>query len=208
MEKFIAQTEKYTIWQIGTENLYELADFVVRENYKHHVGHYTSEDIQNEIALVYQEELLYADTSIVFLVRDLEGRTIGSIRIFRWDRHQTLPIQKLFGINPLTSIHAEEEYSYWHIGRFAIDSFAGISTLTLFKQLMIYAIHPIVQTEQSYMVAETDSKLLKVMNALGIQTTQLGESLNYLASETIPVCSSREGLIPFYNRYKGLRVVS
>ena len=107
MEKFIAQTEKYTIWQIGTENLYELADFVVRENYKHHVGHYTSEDIQNEIALVYQEELLYADTSIVFLVRDLEGRTIGSIRIFKWDRHQTLPIQKLFGINPLTSIHAE-----------------------------------------------------------------------------------------------------
>lgn len=91
MEKFIAQTEKYTIWQIGAENLYELADFVVRENYKHHVGHYTSEDIQNEIALVYQEELLYADTSIVFLVRDLEGRTIGSIRIFKWDRHQTLP---------------------------------------------------------------------------------------------------------------------
>ena len=55
MEKFIAQTEKYTICQIGTENLYELADFVVRENYKHHVGHYTNEDIQNEIDLVYQE---------------------------------------------------------------------------------------------------------------------------------------------------------
>ncbi|MBR4846118.1 MAG: hypothetical protein IKU98_06830 [Bacteroidaceae bacterium] len=208
MEKFIAQTESYTIWKISTENLFELAEFVVRENYKHHVGHYTDEEIRHEIELVYQEELLYADTSIAFLVRNLEGRTIGSIRIFKWDRHQILPIQKLFGINPLTSIHAGEEYSYWHIGRFAIDSFAGISTLTLFKQLMVYAIHPIIQTEQSYMVAETDSKLLKVMNALGIQTTQLGESLNYLASETIPVCSSREGLIPFYNRYKGLRAVS
>lgn len=204
MQKIIAQTEKYTIWQISAENLYELAEFVVRENYKHHVGHYTNEDIQNEIDLVYQEELLYADTSVAFLVRNLQGHIIGSIRIFRWDRHQTLPIQKLFGINPLTSIHAEEEYSYWHIGRFAIDSFAGISTLTLFKQLMVYAIRPIIQTEQSYMVAETDSKLLKVMNALGIQTTQLGESLNYLASETIPVCSSREGLISFYNRHKSL----
>lgn len=74
--------------------------------------------------------------------------------------------------------------------------------------LMVYAIHPIIHTDQSYMVAETDSKLLKVMNALGIQTTQLGESLNYLASETIPVCSSREGLIPFYNRYKELHIVS
>jgi len=208
MEKFIAQTESYTIWQISTENLFELAEFVVRENYKHHVGHYTDEEIQREIALVYQEELLYADTSVAFLVRNLQGHIIGSIRIFKWDRHQILPIQKLFGINPLTSIHAGEEYSYWHIGRFAIDSLAGISTLTLFKQLMVYAIHPIIQTEQSYMVAETDSKLLKVMNALGIQTTQLGESLNYLASETIPVCSSREGLIPFYNRYKGLRAAS
>lgn len=206
MERIIAHTQKYTISQISIENFYELAEFVVHENYKHHVGHYTDEEIQSEIDLVYQEELLYADTSLAFLVRNPDGRIIGSIRIFKWDRHQILPIQKLFGINPLTSIHAGEEYSYWHIGRFAIDSFAGISTLTLFKQLMVYAIHPIISTDNSYMVAETDSKLLKVMNALGIQTTQLGESLNYLASETIPVCSSREGLICFYNRHKELYV--
>lgn len=204
MTTLIAKTNLYTIWQIGRESLRELAEFVVRENYKHHVGDCTNEKIRNETDLVYQEELLYADTSMAFLVRNPQGNTIGSIRIFKWDRRRLLPIQKLFGINPLTSICSEYEYSYWHIGRFAIDSFSGISTLTLFKQLMVFAIHPVVQTEQSYMIAETDSKLLKVMNALGIQTTRLGKSLNYLASETIPVCSSREDLSPFYNKYKRL----
>ena len=37
------------------------------------------------------------------------------------------------------TIHSESDYSYWHIGRFAVDSFVGIPTLTLFKQLMVYA---------------------------------------------------------------------
>lgn len=102
------------------------------------------------------------------------------------------------------AIHSESDYCYWHIGRFAIDSFAGIPTITLFKQLMMYAIHPIVCDDNSYMIAETDSKLLKVMNALGIETIQLGNSVNYLASETIPICSSKNGLIWFYKHYENL----
>ena len=69
---------------------------------------------------------------------------------------------------------------------------------------MVYAVHPIVCDEKSYMIAETDSKLLKVMNALGIETIQLGHSINYLASETIPVCSSKNGLLLFYKHYRRL----
>lgn len=57
---------------------------------------------------------------------------------------------------------------------------------------MVYAVHPIVCENESYMIAETDSKLLKVMNALGIKTVQLEQSVDYLASETIPVCSSKK----------------
>lgn len=100
--------------------------------------------------------------------------------------------------------HTEEKYNYWHIGRFAIDSFAGISTLLLFKQLMVYAINPIIQSENSYMIAEVDIKLLKTLNILGIQTIKFGNSKRYLASETIPICSSREDLSSFYDRYKVL----
>lgn len=204
MEKQVYANEHYRIWQLGKESLYELAEFVVQQNYKHHVGSISSEYIKGEIDAVYQEELLYADCSTIFAVRDVVDRIIGSIRVFKWDRKQALPIQKIFGINPLTAIHPEEDCSYWHIGRFAIDSFAGIPTITLFKQLMVFAVHPIVCDEESYMIAETDSKLLRIMNALGIETVQLGESLNYLASETIPICSSKNGLLIFYHHYKNL----
>mgnify|MGYP002964840478 FL=1 len=152
----------------------------------------------------FQEELQYIDSSIIFAVRNMMGKIIGSIRVFKWDRKKTLPVQKIFGVNPLSSIHTEVDYNYWHIGRFAIDSFSGIPTITLFKQLMIYAIHPIVCDDKSYMIAETDSKLLTVMNALGIQTVQLGDSVNYLASETVPIYSSKIGLLPFYNHFRKL----
>lgn len=177
---------------------------MVKENYKHHIGNLSSQNIKNEINEVYKEELLYADNSIILVVRNVEGKIIGSIRVFKWDRRTLLPIQKIFGINPLSVIHSEEDYNYWHIGRFAINSYAGIPTVTLFKQLMIYAVHPIVCDNKSYMIAETDRKLLRVMNALGIETIQLGDSLNYLASETIPVCSSKKGLLMFYNHYQNL----
>lgn len=205
MEKLIYTNRQYSIWQLtGKECLRELAEFVVRENYKHHVGDFSYESIKDEIDSVYQEELQYIDSSMIFVVRNEAGKVIGAIRVFKWDRKKTLPIQKIFGINPLMIIHSESDYSYWHIGRFAVDTFAGIPTITLFKQLMVYAVHPIVCDTKSYMIAETDSKLLKVMNVLGIETIQLGHSINYLASETIPVCSSRNGLLLFYKHYANL----
>jgi hypothetical protein len=129
---------------------------------------------------------------------------IGSIRVFKWDKKQQLPIEKIFGINPMTAIHDEPKYNYWHIGRFAIDSFSGISTLMLFKQLVFLSIKPIIEDTDSYMIAEMDSKLLRTLNALGIETIQLGESVQYLHSETIPVCAKREGLLYFYNKYKDI----
>ncbi|WMI96704.1 hypothetical protein [Bacteroides fragilis] len=209
MEKLIYTNGQYNIWQlVGKENLNELAEFVVRENYKHHVGDFSSESIKNEIYSVYQEELQYIDNSTIFVVRNDAGKIIGSIRVFKWDRKKTLPLQKIFGINPLTAIHSETDYNYWHIGRFAIDSLAGIPTVILFKQLMVYAVHPIICDSKSYMIAETDSKLLKVMNALGIETVRLGHSINYLASETIPVYSSKNGLLLFYSHYENLYIAS
>ena len=204
MEKLVCVNENYRIWQLDKESLHELAEFVVTENYKHHVGSFTAASIKAEVDSVFQEELQYIDSSIIFAVRNMMGKIIGSIRVFKWDRKKTLPVQKIFGVNPLSSIHTEVDYNYWHIGRFAIDSFSGIPTITLFKQLMIYAIHPIVCDDKSYMIAETDSKLLTVMNALVIQTVQLGDSVNYLASETVPIYSSKIGLLPFYNHFRKL----
>ena len=126
MEKLVCVNENYRIWQLDKESLHELAEFVVTENYKHHVGSFTAASIKAEVDSVFQEELQYIDSSIIFAVRNMMGKIIGSIRVFKWDRKKTLPVQKIFGVNPLSSIHTEVDYNYWHIGRFAIDSFSGI----------------------------------------------------------------------------------
>ena len=68
---------------------------------------------------------------------------------------------------------------------------------------MMYAITPICKDKNSVAFAECDSKLLKVMNLMGIKTEIIGDSINYLGSETIPVSMNYEGLKGFYdaNRY-------
>ncbi len=120
---------------------------------------------------------------------------------FLWNRQSVLPLERIYGINPLEAIHSDVKFNYWHVGRFAIDSTSGISTFTLFKSLMALAVQPIVGDSDSYMVAEIDCKLLKVMNALGFETNQLGDSLYYLTSETAPISSSKQGIMGFYSKY-------
>lgn len=89
MEKLVYTNVYYKIWQLGKENLHELAEFVVMENYKHHIGNFSSK-YSTEIEKVYQEELQYSDNSTIFVVRNVTGKIIGSIRVFKWDRKKTV----------------------------------------------------------------------------------------------------------------------
>ena len=69
---------------------------------------------------------------------------------------------------------------------------------------MALAVKPIVEDKYSYMIAEIDSKLLKVMKVLGFGTRQIGKSIDYLTSETVPVCSSKtskRGIMGFFSKY-------
>ena len=66
---------------------------------------------------------------------------------------------------------------------------------------MMYAIYPIYQEREGYMIAEVDSKLLRIINLLGMDTVRLGSGINYLGSETIPVYADKEGLSKFYQSY-------
>ena len=200
MKKSIWSCNDYSIVEVGTDHLYDIADFVVRQNHIHHSAGLLPDNIDSDIEDIYYEELSHSAQSMYFVVLDNKGKMIGSIRVFRWDKKTPLPMQKIFRISPLTKVSDDGDVSFWHIGRFAIDSASGFSTVTLFKQLMALAVAPIIKEEHSYMLAETDSHLLRVMNALGIETEQMGEPLVYLASETIPVYSSKDGLIKFYQR--------
>lgn len=202
MERLVSKYNDYSIMQADGDSLYDVSCFVVKENYKHHIGNMPTEAMNTDVTAVYEEEnKLYSHSTQIFIVRNNSGVIIGTIRVFHWNREIPLPIQKIYGINPLLSIHSDAKYNYWHVGRFAVDSFSGVSTFSLFKQLMALAVRPIVSDENSYMIAEIDSKLLRVMNALDFVTEQLGKSVYYLESETVPICSSKKGVMGFYSKY-------
>ena len=203
MKKIVEQNKSCSIFRVDSEYLRKIAEFVVKANYSHHTGGVYPENISDEIDAVYQEEKKFASTSQLYIAENSDGKMIGCIRVAKWDLVNELPIKRIFNIDPLERINnIEPTSSVWHVGRFAVDSHAGISTISLFKQLMIYAITPICKEVGSYMVAECDCKLLRVMELLEIETIRLGDGIHYLGSETIPVYATREGLLNFFHRFR------
>ena len=204
MKQIIWSCKDYDIISADSDCLYDMVTFVVNENYSHHSSVGMPSNNKHEINDIYQEELAFVSSSRYYIVYDNNKRIVGSIRVFKWDCNKVIPMQVIFNVFPCEKIESSPSAAFWHIGRFAIDSNVEFSTITLFKQLMVLAISPIVSEAGSYMLAETDSHLLRVMNALGIQTRQLGNPMMYLSSETVPIYSSYEGLSEFYDRYKRL----
>jgi len=201
MKNLISKNENYCIYSVGKEYLYDIVKFVVDENYKHHSKFETVNNINEEIKTIYEEELSFAETSQIYIAEDSFQRMIGCIRVYKWDKKVLLPIHKIFNINPLNYIKETKNSSFWHIGRFAVSSNVEISTIRLFKKLMMYAIFPIYQEKEGYMIAEIDSKLLQIINRLGMDTVCLKSGECYLGSETIPVYADKEGLSKFYHSY-------
>lgn len=179
-----------------------LAKFVVLENYKHHSNGSLPINYRESIEALYNEEVDYSENSEVFISRNESGEIQGTIRVLKWNYKDELPIQKIFGINPLEITGNTALKSIWHIGRFAIKK--EVRNINLLKKLMVQAIAPICEKKNSIAFAECDSKLLRIMLAMGIKATVIGESINYLGSETIPVAMSYEGLVDFYTANKSL----
>lgn len=98
MGNVIFKNESYNIRQGDKDCLYELSEFVVKENYRHHSILPSDMVIQKEVDLIYKEELSYFNSSNIFIVRNWKGDIIGSIRVLKWDRKLILPIQKNLGL--------------------------------------------------------------------------------------------------------------
>ena len=182
--------------------LFKLSRFVVLENFKHHADNVLPSTIQEEIDSIYQEELAYAKNAIVFMSKTRTGKVQGTIRSMRWDYRTPLPIQKMFGIDPTHYVCGLPQAEIWHIGRFAIKK--GTRDIMLLKELMANAIEPVCQHPYNVAFAECDAKLLRIMRLMGIKAEVIGESIDYLGSETIPVLLPYEGLIEFYHQNKHL----
>ncbi len=188
--------------RIGQSELYSMSKFVVTENFKHHTNDTLPKNYKKDIAFIYIDEKNNLANSQIFAAKTVEGEIVGTIRVLKWDYINPLPIQKIFGINPLLCVNGDLINDIWHIGRFAIKK--GVSDINLLKKLMVSAIKPICKHENNIAFVECDAKLLRVMTLMGIKTEIIGESINYLGSETIPVSISYSGLIDFYDSNKYL----
>ncbi|WP_299884002.1 hypothetical protein [uncultured Lacinutrix sp.] len=188
--------------KLRTNEIMNLSEFVVTENFKHHSNNILPKDYENDVKSIYKEEMNYLKNSEIFVAKNDEGDILGSIRTLKWNYVDVLPLQKIFGINPLLAIGDISLNEIWHIGRFAIKK--EVKDINLFKKLMVCAISPICSNKGNIAFAECDSKLLRVLSLLGIKTNVIGESINYLGSETIPISMTYDGLIGFYNENKGL----
>lgn len=193
---------KANIERLQIDELYDLAKFVVTENFKHHTSRINPLDYEKEINYVFKEELKYFGNAQVFVSRGGNISITGSIRVLRWNFLDTLPVQKMFNINPVVFSGGNHHKPVWHIGRFAIKK--GNRDINLFKQLMVCAIAPISNDENAVAYAECDNKLLRVLMAWGINARRIGNPVYYLGSETTPVCMAHDDLIDFYNKNKSL----
>lgn len=184
--------------RLPKNEIYNLAEFVVKENVKHHSKTSLSKEDYIDILSINKEEKIFYKNSEIFVAKTNLNQIKGSIRVLRWNYRDKLPLEKIFGINPFEIVGHSPLKTIWHIGRFAIKK--ECKDINLFKRLMICAITPICKNKNSIAFAECDSKLLRVLRILGITACAIGESINYLGSETIPVCMTYENLIGFYNK--------
>lgn len=187
---------------ISQNEIFHMSKFVVTENFNHHSNEIFPGNYQNDIDSVYKEEMGFLEHSKIFISRDDQGDLLGTIRVLKWDFVSVLPIQKMFGIDPFLCTEGNDINEIWHIGRFAIKK--GVRDVNLLKKLLVSAIAPICTHKDNIAFAEIDAKLLRVLKLMGIKAKIVGESIEYLGSETIPVCMSYSGLIDFYNENKNL----
>ena len=147
-------------------------------------------------ALTLEDYLIFEDS--IFCVAIKNSEIVGSVKITRWSENSLLPIQKLFDIDPSMFINKGFK-SVWHIGRFAISK-SEKDGAKLLKNLIAIAVYPVCKAPNSIMLAECDSKFVRVLNLIGVRTEQLAQGIDYLGSETLPVYSTQEWLESFLNK--------
>lgn len=187
-----------TIYTIKKGALLRSAEFIVRENYdQHQITAVPPKDFSNAVQTLALEDYLVFENS-VFCIALNNSEIVGSVKITRWAENIPLPIQNLFGIDPEMFINKGFE-SVWHIGRFAISK-SEKDGAKLLKNLIAIATFPICKADNSVMLAECDSKFVRVLNLIGLRTETLASGINYLGSETVPVYSTQRWLASFLHK--------
>lgn len=180
-------------------NLFELCQFVVKENYNHHSKSADKEYITEEVNKMYYEELEYSGNSVTYVSRK-NDEIIGSIRVLKYSDNMILPLEKLFSINPL--MYVSDTSTIWHIGRFAVKK---NQSTQLFKSLMVHALSHVYNQKESHLFIECDLKLARILSILNIKYCVLSAPIVYLGSPTVPLWITRKDITSFFLSHQHLQ---
>lgn len=185
-------TDQITYYQVGEKLASKVASFVVLQNYEHHQKNCDRAKLEKEIADLSENEPIKLTRTFIAVKQQ---KICGSIRISKKTVGVKLPIEKLFDINPEKIV--EKDSNIYHIGSFAVKKGADERGFRVFKTLMALALNEINLSEESAVFAECDSKLLRILKIVHIHPEPIGNSINYLGSETIPVLLKPSGFGKF-----------
>lgn len=111
---------------------------------------------------------------------------------------------KAFDID-LNKIPVGENQNIWHIGRFAISRKIPNSRIGILKKMLFNAFYPAYYFQNGIILAECDRKAIISLQKMGIQSVILGNSIEYISSETSPIYIKSSWLSSFIsisiNRY-------
>jgi len=198
--------EKFAFYQVEEQDIFNSVEFSILVNYYNYSLDIETVEFEYDIIANYRKELDLFEKSYYYAVL-CEKDIVGTIRTVKWDKGMTLPMEEIYGLS-IDNIVGFCHKEVWHIGRFAIDRKARYALSNrMLKMLLMYAIAPVCQRQASIVLAECDIRLLKIINKLGIKTMTLAFPVDYLGSETVPILSNKNDLMPFYIQNENLLII-
>lgn len=199
MEYIKGIDECFTLSKVEVEDLYKSVEFSILTNYRNYNQTINLFDLEHVLWINYNKELVFFENAFYYAIL-VDSDILGTIRTVKWNHATALTMEEVYGISVEKKLKVyNSNNTIWHIGRFAISNKACQNLSSkLLKMLLMYAIKPICENEGSIALAECDTRLLKIINKLGIRTKTLADPVVYLGSETVPILSKRADLLHFY----------
>ncbi|MCH5597959.1 hypothetical protein [Niabella ginsengisoli] len=192
------QSNEFYFTRLSARELIEMLTFYLKESYAHFCyTDYTQQSFQTELKYLLKEDEVFFESSIYYVVRHRVTNEIhGSIKTTYWDTKTILPIQVIFGIE-LDNIVLPDCGHFWHLGRFAISHKLASDRISIFKKMLFNAFYPVYSHGNGLIIAECDKKVTNTLMKMGINSVTIGDAIEYIHSETLPIYIQTECLHNF-----------
>jgi len=197
----------YSLHHFSNDIAPNICQFVIRVYYQVHGRLVVNEQLLQEVQKISKEEQSLFDELHYYVIQNKKGEMVGSIRSGLWNKKGKLPIFEEFEI---PNEYRNHNGDVWHIGRFAVDPQKMDENirkyrLMIFKLLLFHAIQHVCVQEENIMLAECDRKLHEKVKLLNICSKEIGESKQYIGSETVPIFNTSNALKLFLWNHKHLQ---